>query len=83
METTLISLVVKAAKEIGVIAPYHAQCQKIRKLLKTVENGSDVTVGSVEQFQGQASSIFDHVISLSYTHKLYVRRNVASSSSRL
>jgi len=58
----LICLVVKAAKEIGVIAPYHAQCQKIKRLLQNVENGSDVTVGSVEQFQGQVSSIFDRVV---------------------
>ncbi|KAG1741528.1 RNA helicase [Suillus paluster] len=40
-----------AHNEIGVIAPYHAQCQKIRKMLKAV--AEDVKVGSVEEFQGQ------------------------------
>jgi helicase MOV-10 len=37
-----------------VIAPYHAQCQKIRKALRS-DNAEDVKVGSVEEFQGQAS----------------------------
>ena len=37
--------------EIGVIAPYHAQCLKIRTVLRNVADG--VQVGSVEEFQGQ------------------------------
>ncbi|KAJ7096057.1 RNA helicase [Mycena epipterygia] len=37
--------------DIGVIAPYHAQCLKIRNVLKAVADG--VKVGSVEEFQGQ------------------------------
>ncbi|KAJ7636873.1 P-loop containing nucleoside triphosphate hydrolase protein [Roridomyces roridus] len=37
--------------DIGVIAPYHAQCQKIRNTLRAVAEG--VKVGSVEEFQGQ------------------------------
>ncbi|KAJ7255409.1 P-loop containing nucleoside triphosphate hydrolase protein [Mycena rebaudengoi] len=37
--------------EIGVIAPYHAQCLKIRAALRVVADG--VKVGSVEEFQGQ------------------------------
>ncbi|KAL1743982.1 P-loop containing nucleoside triphosphate hydrolase protein [Schizophyllum fasciatum] len=38
--------------DIGVIAPYHAQCVKIRKAL--VSTGAEkVKVGSVEEFQGQ------------------------------
>jgi helicase MOV-10 len=40
-----------ADREIGVIAPYHAQCQKIRKAL--IATAGDVKVGSVEEFQGQ------------------------------
>jgi len=40
-----------ADKEIGVIAPYNAQCRKIRAALKAV--AGDVQVGSVEEFQGQ------------------------------
>ncbi|KAF7348608.1 Rna helicase [Mycena venus] len=37
--------------DIGVIAPYHAQCLKIRASLRAVADG--VKVGSVEEFQGQ------------------------------
>ncbi|KAG1748034.1 P-loop containing nucleoside triphosphate hydrolase protein, partial [Suillus occidentalis] len=40
-----------AHNEIGVIAPYHAQCVKIRKMLSGVAD--EVKVGSVEEFQGQ------------------------------
>lgn len=40
--------------EIGVIAPYHAQCQKIRIRLKNFADG--VKVGSVEEFQGQVGA---------------------------
>ena len=42
-----------AHNEIGVIAPYHAQCVKIRKALSGVAD--EVKVGSVEEFQGQVS----------------------------
>lgn len=42
-----------AHNEIGVIAPYHAQCVKIRKMLSGVAD--EVKVGSVEEFQGQVS----------------------------
>ncbi|KAI0316092.1 P-loop containing nucleoside triphosphate hydrolase protein [Amylostereum chailletii] len=42
-------------KEIGIIAPYHAQCQKIRTLLRPI--GEDIKVGSVEEFQGQERRI--------------------------
>ncbi|KAF8632166.1 hypothetical protein AX17_004907 [Amanita inopinata Kibby_2008] len=37
--------------DIGIIAPYHAQCLKIRAALKSVADG--IKVGSVEEFQGQ------------------------------
>lgn len=37
--------------DIGVIAPYHAQCQKILSILPPKLKG--VKVGSVEEFQGQ------------------------------
>ncbi|GLB39145.1 putative helicase [Lyophyllum shimeji] len=37
--------------DIGVIAPYNAQCRKIRTALRGVSDG--VKVGSVEEFQGQ------------------------------
>lgn len=36
---------------IGIIAPYHAQCQKILAALPDKLKG--VKVGSVEEFQGQ------------------------------
>ncbi|KAI0945600.1 hypothetical protein AcW1_001785 [Taiwanofungus camphoratus] len=37
--------------DIGVIAPYHAQCLKIRAVLRGVADG--IKIGSVEEFQGQ------------------------------
>jgi len=45
-----------AAKDIGVIAPYRRQVQKIRKKLKE-HNFADVTVGSTEEFQGQERKV--------------------------
>jgi hypothetical protein len=39
-------------EDIGIIAPYKAQVRTIRKLLKQVKL-SNITVGSVEQYQGQ------------------------------
>jgi len=39
--------------DIGVIAPYSAQCRKLRTLLKANHPNSEITVGSAEQFQGQ------------------------------
>ena len=44
--------------EIGVIAPYKAQVRVIREILKQAKL-SDISVGSVEQFQGQVS--VDHL----------------------
>jgi len=44
------------AEEIGVIAPYKAQVRAIRELLKPA-GLSDVSVGSVEQFQGQVRAM--------------------------
>ncbi|KAF8156821.1 RNA helicase [Crassisporium funariophilum] len=44
-----------ADKDIGVIAPYHAQCQKLRNTLRAVADG--VKVGSVEEFQGQERKV--------------------------
>ncbi|KAF8906739.1 AAA domain-containing protein [Gymnopilus junonius] len=40
-----------ADADIGIIAPYHAQCQKLRTILRPFADG--VKVGSVEGFQGQ------------------------------
>lgn len=42
-------------QDIGVIAPYHAQCKKLRTALKSVDAES-VKVGSVEEYQGQVRS---------------------------
>lgn len=38
-------------ENIGIIAPYHAQCGKIRMLINQFAKG--IKVGSVEEFQGQ------------------------------
>jgi helicase MOV-10 len=50
--------------DIGVIAPYHAQCQKLRIALRSVADS--VKVGSVEEFQGQVGVVQlpRHTISL-------------------
>jgi len=44
-----------ADNDIGVISPYHAQCQRLRKSLLSV--AEDVKVGSVEEFQGQERKV--------------------------
>ncbi|KAG5351366.1 hypothetical protein C0989_006827 [Termitomyces sp. Mn162] len=44
-----------ADNDIGVIAPYNAQCRKIRNALRGLADG--VKVGSVEEFQGQERRI--------------------------
>ncbi|XP_046896067.1 putative helicase mov-10-B.1 [Hypomesus transpacificus] len=49
-------------KEIGIIAPYRKQVEKIRKAIKIVEkelkmNFKDLKVGSVEEFQGQERKV--------------------------
>ncbi|KZT00672.1 P-loop containing nucleoside triphosphate hydrolase protein [Laetiporus sulphureus 93-53] len=41
--------------QIGVIAPYHAQCMKIRTALRGVAD--EVKIGSVEEFQGQERQV--------------------------
>ena len=46
---------VTADQDIGVVAPYYAQCRKIRATLKATAGG--VKVGSVEEFQGQVRRI--------------------------
>ncbi|KAA1476103.1 P-loop containing nucleoside triphosphate hydrolase protein [Dentipellis sp. KUC8613] len=50
-QTVEIGMFSSPGSDIGIITPYHAQVQKIRKALKGVVEG--VTVGSVEEFQGQ------------------------------
>jgi hypothetical protein len=42
-------------EEIGVLAPYKTQVRAIRELLMLAKL-SDISVGSVEQFQGQVRS---------------------------
>ncbi|XP_023280958.1 putative helicase mov-10-B.2 isoform X2 [Seriola lalandi dorsalis] len=50
-------------KDIGIIAPYRKQVQKIRKALEKVgkdlrfEDMNELKVGSVEEFQGQESTV--------------------------
>ncbi len=60
-----------ADRDIGVIAPYHAQCLKLRTSLRGIADS--VKVGSVEEFQGQVchlSSTPEALIDLSS----YIRR---------
>lgn len=51
MASNNIYLHLDPAKDIGIIAPYHAQCQKILSILPRELEGTKV--GSVEEFQGQ------------------------------
>ncbi|KAH9477519.1 Putative helicase mov-10-B.1 [Psilocybe cubensis] len=44
-----------ADKDIGIIAPYHAQCVKLRAALRSVAD--DIKIGSVEEFQGQERKV--------------------------
>ena len=50
--TALTILLGVDQEDIGVLASYKAQGRAIRELLE-VANLSDISVGSVEQFQGQ------------------------------
>ena len=51
LETTSIS-----PADIGIIAPYHKQVKKIKKVLSN-RDLNDITVGSCEQFQGQERKV--------------------------
>ncbi|XP_048054939.1 putative helicase mov-10-B.2 [Megalobrama amblycephala] len=49
-----------SANDIGIIAPYRKQVEKIRKALNTVaeiNKWKDIKVGSVEEFQGQERKV--------------------------
>ncbi|XP_008933587.1 PREDICTED: putative helicase Mov10l1, partial [Merops nubicus] len=50
-ETTAV-----AVADIGVIAPYHKQVEKIRFLLRSIDL-ADIKVGTVEEFQGQEYTV--------------------------
>lgn len=67
-------------ENIGVIAPYHAQVQKIRKLLQSFASG--VKVGSVEEFQGQVCSFYLSIITLLLIRVLQERRVIIISTVR-
>ncbi|KAF8869389.1 AAA domain-containing protein [Infundibulicybe gibba] len=59
-------------QDIGIIAPYHAQCVKIRASLRAVADG--VKVGSVEEFQGQERRVI--IISTVRSSKEFVDYDV-------
>ena len=67
-----------ADADIGVIAPYHAQVQKLRKSLLSVAEG--IKVGSVEEFQGQVRLVTPHSHPKPWLTSLC--RNERSSCSR-
>ncbi|KAI5109137.1 putative helicase mov-10-B.1 [Silurus meridionalis] len=49
-----------SANDIGIIAPYRKQVEKMRKALKSVrelQQWKDIKVGSVEEFQGQEKMV--------------------------
>jgi helicase MOV-10 len=43
----------KEPAQIGIIAPYRAQCTKLRKALKQI--APEIKIGSVEEYQGNVS----------------------------
>ncbi|KAF7655693.1 hypothetical protein LDENG_00052500 [Lucifuga dentata] len=59
-----------ATSDIGIIAPYKKQCEKIRVLLSKV-GLSDIKVGSVEEFQGQEFLVI--IMSTVSENRLWVR----------
>ncbi|KAF9441768.1 RNA helicase [Macrolepiota fuliginosa MF-IS2] len=59
-------------QDIGIIAPYHAQCLKIRNALRGVAD--EVKVGSVEEFQGQERTVI--IISTVRSSKEFVSHDV-------
>ena len=72
-----VRLRVVPERDIGIISPYHAQCQKIRRALpKELEKAK---VGSVEEFQGQVRRPSSRLSPAVDEHR---GRNARSSSSR-
>ncbi|KAF8916713.1 P-loop containing nucleoside triphosphate hydrolase protein [Mucidula mucida] len=65
------------AKDIGVITPYHAQGMKIMNLLKKDPKLEDITVGSVEQFQGQERRVI--IISTVRSNKEFITSDIKRS----
>ena len=72
-----LKMVFTGEQDIGVIAPYHAQCQRIRNQLDA--GSGEIKVGSVEEFQGQVSR-GTSLQQLGYLMRL--DRNAKSSLSR-
>ncbi|KAF5350993.1 hypothetical protein D9756_008293 [Leucocoprinus leucothites] len=58
--------------DIGVITPYHAQCQKIRSALRNVAD--EVKVASVEDFQGQERRVI--IVSTVRSSKEYISYDI-------
>ena len=50
-----ISIFTKEPAQIGIIAPYRAQCTKLRKTLKQI--APEIKIGSVEEYQGDVSGV--------------------------
>ena len=61
------------AKDIGVVTPYQKQAQRMRVMLAG-RGWDEVTVGSVEQFQGQERRVI--IISTVRSSKEYIESDV-------
>ncbi|KAK3556979.1 hypothetical protein QTP70_022320 [Hemibagrus guttatus] len=63
-----------SANDIGIIAPYRKQVEKMQKALRTVKElhqWKDIKVGSVEEFQGQEKMVI--MVSAVRSSKSYVK----------
>ncbi|EKM76476.1 hypothetical protein AGABI1DRAFT_131302 [Agaricus bisporus var. burnettii JB137-S8] len=65
------------AQDIGVITPYHGQRIKIKQLLDKDRKLEDITVGSVEQFQGQERRVI--IMSTVRSNEHYVTADIRRS----
>ncbi|KAH9835366.1 P-loop containing nucleoside triphosphate hydrolase protein [Rhodofomes roseus] len=67
--------------DIGIITPYHAQCLRLRSILRPVADG--IKVGSVEEFQGQVRAYLRiHAANIANASTLQERKVIIVSTVR-
>ena len=65
------------AEQIIVIAPYHAQVMKLRQLFRQDQKLRNISVGSVEEFQGQVLAFLPRLPSRFIKTEIFIYRKVA------